>query len=249
MNRVRIILGYLFGFITAFILVILALFLIMKFTVCDKNYILNIFNKNNYYQKIDEEIKEEMSLYILSSGFDDEIYKDVYEYDNLIKDINSYIDSVYNGEVVKLDTSSIHENITNNVKAVFKKSNVTYNNSDLTLFIDGLVNVYSDEVMLYHFTDGVIKYVPKIINIVNIGIIVSSILLAVMFIVLIIIKYRYFIATIISSGLIILFLRLFVLERIDVNEILIITEKFSEILRIILNNISNLLLYVGLLFI
>ena len=57
---------------------------------CDILLVIPTNKKNNYYQKIDEEIKEEFSLYILSSGFTDEIYEDIYEYDNLVsKDTNA----------------------------------------------------------------------------------------------------------------------------------------------------------------
>lgn len=249
MNRLKIVFGYLFGFITSIVLVILAILLIFKFTVSEKKYLLKILAENNYYEKVDNEIKEEMSLYILSSGFTDEIYQDVYLYDDLVSDINKYIDSIYIGEVVKLDTSSIKSKITKNIEEFFKKTNETYKESDLESFVDGLVNVYSDEVLLYHFPDDVIKYIPKITKMIDTGIIVSSILLVILLVILIVIRYSYYIATIISSGLIILFIRLFILERIDVNEILIITENFSEELRIILNNISQLLFIVAIFFI
>ena len=79
-----------------------------------------------------------------------------------------------------------------------------------------IVNAYDDEVKLYHFIDILIPYVPKIINYINIVIIACSIALFVLLILLIIVKYRYYSATIMASGLIILFVRLVIIEKIDV---------------------------------
>ena len=242
MNKSKLLLGYIFGFIASLVLVILILLLILKFTIADKNHVLKMLKENNYYSDINDEIQEEMRFYLSSTGFTDEIINDVYDYDKLVSDINTFIDNIYLGKETKLDNKDIHSNIEKNIESYFQKSNLSSINKDgINDLITDLVNAYDDEVELYHFIDSLIPHVPKVINYINIGVIVCSMSLVVLLVVLIIVKYRYYSATIMASGLILLFVRLVIIEKIDVKNILIITEKFSNELRILLTKLQDIL--------
>lgn len=250
MNRRRIILGYIFGFLGALLLAILILLLLARFTFGSKSYILNVLERDHYYEKIHDEIKEEMNLHLLSSGFTDEIIKDIYTKEEVVSDIQEFIDNTYNGKLTTIDTSLILERLNANIDTFFKQNNLlTVNKTELSEFVDGLVNIYPDEITLYGFTDSVIPKIPKINKIINLGIIVISISLILLGFILVKIKYRYFSANIIASGFIILFIRLFIFEKIDVSELLIITEEFSVELRNVLVTIQSLSLILGILLI
>ena len=242
MSKCKLLLGYIFGFITSLVLATLVLLLIFKFTIANKNYVLNMLKENNYYSDINDEIQEEMRFYLSSTGFTDEIINDVYDYDNLVNDINTFIDNVYLGKETKLDNKDIYSKIEKNIESFFQKSNLSSINKDgINNLITDLVNAYDDEVELYHFIDTLIPHIPKVINYINIGVIACSIALVILLIVLIIVKYRYYSATIMSSGLILLFVRLVIIEKIDVKNLLIITEKFSVELRILLTKLQDIL--------
>ena len=90
MNRKRILLGYLFGFMMTITLSVFILLLITKFTVFRKEYVLNVLEKDEYYLKLNDEIKEEMSLHLLSSGFADEILENIFSYDNVVNDTKAF---------------------------------------------------------------------------------------------------------------------------------------------------------------
>ena len=247
MNKRRIILGYIFGFIGSLLLSVLVLLVLFKFTIGNKDYLTNVLEKDNYYEKVSDEIKEEMNLYLLSSGFTDEIVRDIYTDLQVERDIKLFINNAYLGKLTIIDNSEILSKININIDDFFKKNNLlTVNKIELKDYIDGLIQVYNDEITLYGFTDSIISVLPKINKLIDIGIIVIGISLIVTCIVFVIIKYQYLSATIISSGFIILFVRLFVFEKIDINELLIITEKFSYELRNILLSLQNMSLIIGL---
>ena len=247
MNKKRIILGYLFGFFSALLLSIFVLLLLFKLTIGSKDYLISVLERDNYYETINDEIKEEMNLYLLSSGFTDKIIENIYTKDEVVNDIKMFINNSYDGKLTTIDTSEILNRVNGNIDSFFRENNLlTVNKGEITEFTDGLVKIYSDEITLYGFVDSIIPKIPKIIKIIDIGIIVIGISLIVTSIILGIIKYSYFSATIIASGFIILFIRLFIFEKVDVSELLIITEKFSFELRNILTSLENLSLIVGL---
>ena len=244
MSKKNILLGYLFGFITSITLILLVLLLICKFTISNKNYLLNILEKNNYYEKINDEIKEEMELHLLSTGFTNEILENVYTKEEVISDIKIFIDNMYDGKVTILDKSNIRFNLNINIDNFFKKTKLSVmNKTELNNFVDDLTNAYKDEIRLYGFIDDALVKFNKINNIINIGTIITLILFIILSFVLIkIVKIKYYGSIIASGGLIILFIRLFIIEKVDVEELLIITENFSIILRNILINLEKITL-------
>ena len=244
MSKKNILLGYIFGFITSLSLVILVLLLICKFTISNKNYLIKILDENNYYEEINKEIKEEMELHLLSTGFTDDILKDVYTKEEVHDDILLFFNNVYAGNKTILDKSNVRYNIKINIDDFFKKTKLTVMNKDeLNKFVDDLTNSYKDEIRLYGYADNAISKFKKANKLVDIGIISALILLSILVFILVkFIKIKYYGSIIISSGLIILFIRLFVFERVDVDELLIITENISVIIRIILNNLQNIML-------
>lgn len=251
MNRIKIILSYIIGFTSATLLVGLVLLLIAKFTVLNKNFVNETLKSNDYYKKINKEINEEMELQLLSSGFTNVILKDIYTKDEVFEDINLFINNAYQGKIIKLDKSNVRYNILVNIDNYFKETKLTIvNKEDLNNFVNDLVLIYENEISLYHFGDGIITKIPKIERIVNICIIIVSILLVSCFLILLLyVKRGIFSSILISSGLIMLFIRLFVFEKIDVDYLLVITEDFSEILRNLLNNFKNISLIISLIMI
>ena len=246
MHKKRIIIGYILGFVASVLLSLLVILLVYKFTIGNKEYIINLLEKDNYFEKINDEINEEMGLYILSSGFTDEIYKNTYAKEDVTKDIKLFIDNAYDGKITTIDKSDILTKINANIDEFFKNNNLlTVNKTELVGFINGLGNVYSDEITLYQFTDNIISKIPKIDRIVNIMIIIISISLIILCFIFYKIRYCYSSATIIASGLILLFIRLFIFENIDIEDLLVITEKFSFELRHILSILQNISLILG----
>lgn len=247
MNKRRIILGYILGFVCTLLLSLLVLLLLFRITVSSKKYILSVLERDNYYEKINDEIKEEMNLYLLSSGFTNEIISDIYTKEDVVSDIQMFIDNTYNGKLTTIDTSGILSKVNENIDEFFKKNNLlTVNKTELNEFTRDLVKIYNDEITLYEFTNSMIPKIPKINKIINLGIIISVASLIILSFILIKIKYRYFSANIIASGFIILFIRLFIFEKIDVNELLIITEEFSLELRNVLVTLQSLSLILGI---
>ena len=244
----KIILNYIMGFIISLLISLTGLLLIFKLTVFNKEYIINLLDKENYYGKIYDEILEEMDNDIMPSGFSIDIIKDTFTKDEVKKDIITFLDNVYQGKITTLDKTSLKIKIDENIRTYLTKSNLKITDQEgVNNFINDLVNDYQNEICLYSYANGFINTFYHVYKIINILVIVSIILL---FIIIIIsklfLKFNYLSSSILASGLIILFLRLFIYEGIDTNYLLVITEKFSDMLSVLLNIIGNYLYYIGL---
>lgn len=245
MNKFKIILGYLVGFVSTILLVILVLLLITKTSLLSKNYVVNTLKDNDYYERINKEIREEMEIHLLSTGFTNEILDNIYTKEEVIEDINLFIDNAYQGKKTTLDKSEMRFKIKINIDNYVKKTSLSVmNKNELEKFVNDIVDIYKKEICLYGYTDSVIPKIPKISRLVDTTIIRLIVSLCILVFILIKFTKARFISSItIATGLIILFIRLFIFEKIDSDNILIITEDFSKILRIVMNNLkSNLLL-------
>ena len=248
MNKIRIILGYLLSFIMSILITILVLTLIIKFTISDKSYVVKIMEDNNYYKLVSDEIMEEIMDTITSSGFNDDILHDLYTEDMVKEDILLFINNMYEGKKTELNKESIKNKLDENINEFLKKNNIdVINKDDIIPFENDIKEIYENEITLYKMADSVAPIIGKmkLINNVVIGLSVS---IGILFILLIVIHQAKFWGSIIlASGLIILFLYIAVYDNIDVNNLLVITEKFSKVLIVIIRNLGSICLKIGLL--
>ncbi len=247
LKKNNIVLSYILGFVTLFLGVIFALALIMKFSIGNKHYLYHLVKDNNYYQTIYDEINDEMQSYLMSTGFTNEILNNLYTKDEVIDDINIFIENTYLGKETKLVKDNIKEKLDSNIKSFLQKSNLgVLNQNDLLLFEDEMVNIYKNEITLYKMANTFIPKYYKLNKYINISLVVSIIGLIMLYIFLRKIKIYSWGVIILGIGMIILFIRMAVYDRIDVDNVLVITENFSQLLRIVLHYISRLLLGEGI---
>ena len=60
MNRLKIILSYIFGFLLSVGLFVLSMLFIIKKTVTDRSFMFRLMDENNYYEKVYTSICEDI---------------------------------------------------------------------------------------------------------------------------------------------------------------------------------------------
>ncbi len=250
MNRLKIILGYILGFIAAIILSSLTILLIFKYTILDNNYTIHILEKNNYYENISKEIEEKMENYMVSSGLPETILKDLYSEKEIKSDINIFVQNAYKGLQTETDIENIKLRLNENIDTYITDHNVKITSqSYIDSFVDNMADFYKQEIDLYGMLNGYIKYIPNINNGVNITLIILLIVFAELMFILSLLKVRFKSSVIGSGGLIILFINLIFNEKIDYQNILIISNNFSNIIKMLIKDISSFMLSSALLLI
>lgn len=240
MNRVKLILSYLFGFITSVLLSLLVILLLCKYSILNENYIKNVLGKNNYYSEVYEGTLEEMKTYMISSGLEEDILDEIITESEIEKEVNKYIDSIYDNTEYKVDSESVRNKLTTNIDKYLNDNNLDVENrKELNMFINDMIKIYEDEIKFYNIG----KFGKEYINIANIYIdniiyIIFSVSL-VLIIILILLKNKFISSSLLSSGLILLFIRFVIYEKIDIKNILIVSEYFSKSLKTVLYELGH----------
>lgn len=250
MNRVKLILSYLFGFITSVLLSLLVILLLCKYSILNENYIKNVLGKNNYYSEVYEGTLEEMKTYMISSGLEEDILDEIITESEIEKEVNKYIDSIYDNTEYKVDSESVRNKLTTNIDKYLNDNNLDVENrKELNMFINDMIKIYEDEIKFYNIG----KFGKEYINIANIYIdniiyIIFSVSL-VLIIILILLKNKFISSSLLSSGLILLFIRFVIYEKIDIKNILIVSEYFSKSLKTVLYELGHNILISSILLI
>ena len=247
MKRIKIILSYLLGFILSVSISVLGLLIIFKYTVFNKSYVKDLLVKNNYYESIYNYINEGISDYMVSSGLPESVIDGTFTKDDVERDVKLFIDSMYEGKRVDIDTTRLKDKLRNNINVYIKSLNLGIDNTDeLDLFISDTAQIYTNEVKLYNMVDGFSHKFSEFGNIVDKAIIIDGVIDIILIIILIIFGTLNIGSSVMSSGIILILIRLFIFDRIDSKNILIFSESFSVIVKKILGNISLFMLISGI---
>ena len=246
MNKIKIILGYLFGFIFSVSVSLLVILLLCKFTILDKSYVKGLFVKYNYSEYIYKSIDEGMKDYMVSSGLPESILDNLYTEEDIKTELNNYLDSVYKGKEYISNREKIETKINDNINSFMKSHNLGMSDTEeLASFISEITDYYDNEIRLYKVLDKFVVYVPKVSKYINTAFIVLGVTSIISLIIIIWTKF-YIGSSIMSSGIILVLIRLFIFNNIDYKNILIFNEYFSKVLRYILNIYSKYILIIGI---
>ena len=246
MNKIKIILSYLFGFILSLGIFLLAILFISKKTICDKTFMFRLMDENNYYEKVYNSINEDVEDYMMSSGLETVILNNVIVKSTVKSEIINYVNYLYEGKKYNVDTTYIHDTLKTNIDNYLKGLNLGIDNTnELELFIGDIEGIYKEEVSFYNTIDRLASYLKKLPNILNKALIIDIILVGVLLILLLLIRVVNIGSCIFSSGLILFLIKIFIYERIDSQNILIVSDHFSLIVRNTFKYISNYMISIS----
>lgn len=241
MKKFKIIFNYLLGFLMTITFVFFLLFLTLKFLL-NEQYFYQKLENNDYYDEVYMSIKEEMENNIISTGFSNSIIQDIYTKEEVKEDIKNVITNYYNGHMISLEKDNIYEKLKNNIILALEKENLKFTDtSDMKSFIQDMVQIYQNEISLYHMLDNYAETFYQLKNFADKGLLVVLITIICLIIICFIIKNTYLGSSIIASGIILVFLLLFILEKINIDYLLIITDNVSLIFKNIFYDLQHIL--------
>ena len=168
MNRLKIILGYILGLLVSVILLIIVFIIIIKTTIYNKEYLKKELINNNYYEMVSQDIISNMQNYSVSSGLPETVLENIFTKEEVIIDIDNYIDNLYDGVIYKKDTSEIKEKLNANIDEYLTKHELKVTTVDsLNMYKDDIGKVYAEEVELYNLLNNFIPKFQKINSILD----------------------------------------------------------------------------------
>lgn len=247
MNKVF---GYILGFFASIILAAISILLIMKMTIFNKEYVFKSLEASNYYDKVYDEIEKDMKNSLRSSGLDESVVKNLYKKNDVKNDIRNFVGSIYSGSKYSVFTDEIEKKLNSNIDVYLKSKKIELEDKKaLDSYVSNIIDIYSNEVSLYGYFQNYIGKIMKLSNVVDFSIAFGIIILV---IIITINKYKFkihfFGTSLLASSMMVIYLRYFIWDKIDYENILIISNIFSDVLRRILTSISNSFIYLGCLY-
>ena len=242
---------YIISIILAFLLMISILLTvalqIVSSTILNKDYILGKLDEANYYNNVYEQIKDSLAGYIGPSGLDEEVLENIYTREQVKEDINLIINNIYENKNDKINTEDIKEKLQNNIEASVGSGLLTKENKNsIEDFIDKIANEYVQNISHDPYFEKVGTIINKAKDVVGKveGIIIFVPIILAVVILLLNIKQissaiRFISISILTSGLIGIVIKLFIEAKINISNILIINDSFSEVIKNVINSILN----------
>lgn len=240
MHKTRKIIGYSLSFILTILLVIFIVLTILKTTILNENYVLKTFDNNNYYKLVSDKILENMEDYMRSSGLDKEILTDIFTEKDIKNDVKKYLDKIYKDSNIKFDDSKLKEKLVNNINESLAKHNLQITDQEaIDSFVSEMVKIYRNEVNIYSLVDNHVNLFHKFNSILNIAFIALLMVCILLSLSIILMKAHCIASSFFASGLILLFLRFVIYEKIDFKNLLVISDEISMIIKHLLTKIAN----------
>ena len=237
--------GYFLGFLASIILVLISVLLVFKATIFNKSYLLKSLDSSNYYDKVYDEIEKDMKNSLRSSGLDESVVNNLYKKSDVKNDIINLVGSIYSGSKYYASTDEIERKLNSNIdKYLVSKNIVLEDRKALDSYISSITEIYSKETSLYGYLQNYTSKFMKISTFFDFTIAFGIILII---IIIILNKYKFKIhflgVTLLSSSMMLLYLRHFIWNKIDYKNILIISDAFSDVLRKMLVDVNNYSMY------
>ena len=161
---VKKIIIYIMNFFLVIFVFTLSSLLIFSNTILNKQYVKEILEKNNYYEKTYYNIQNDFENYILQSGLDKDILNNLYDMEKVNSDINMVIDAIYDGSEIKVDTTKIIQELDDRINEVLKQNNrepEKEEREEIEIFENTIAQVYYDGIT-YSIDD--VKEISNIIK-------------------------------------------------------------------------------------
>lgn len=246
----KVFLNYLTKFLLTISFFAITIISVIRFSLLSPNYIKNKIIKTDYYNKMNNLIKVEMSNYLEQSGLDDSAINNVFTKEEIKTDTINLIESFYKNEKYFVSTDVIANKIRNNIDDFIDKNKINNRNeSEITALITKLTDVYKSHVGYNNILN---QYKDKINNAkinMNYITIVLIVLIAVLYIYQrYIYKERNIILVFISNFLYLILLYLYIQNKVDINHLLILNDVFSNLLTNYLNGIITIIKNIAIIY-
>lgn len=242
MNKVF---GYVLGFLASIIIVLISVLLVFKVTIFNKSYLLKSLNASDYYDKVYDEIGKDMKNSLRSSGLDESVINNLYRKSDVKNDIINLVGSIYSGSKYYASTDEIESKLNSNIDKYLVSNNIVLEDKKaLDSYVSSITEIYSRETSLYGYLQNYTSKFMKISTIIDFTIAFGIILII---IIIFVNKYKFKIhflgVTLFSSSMMLLYLRHFIWNKVDYENILIISNAFSDVLRKMLLDVNNYSMY------
>lgn len=242
------VISHIINFFLAISIFCIMCLLILSNTIFNKQYIINILEKSNYYEKTYEYIKDEFSNYTMQAGLEERALDDICDVNNIKQEVNKVVDAVFSQNEVNTDTSILALNLDNKINEVLANNNIKLTSNEkeaIQAFENNILEIYKSNIDISENHIGEIsKSVLEIQKKIKILIVILVIIILILAIIVLWLNKKILPTALMTAGIMSIFVK--VLIAFKVQNILILTPAFSESLIELVNSMANVFCITGI---
>ncbi len=230
--------SYIITFLFIVLLMVSILLTVLSQTILKEKYMLKVLEKNNYYAETYQDILETFKNNTIQSGLEDTVLDGIMTEEQVEAEVKSLVAYIYNGTEMKIDTEGVKTRLQQNIDAVVAQNNKKVTEEEkgaIATYVNTIGKIYGDGIA---FAQGYISEIHNVIEkvqgIMQTAKIVAYIITIVVAMVLFVINkkesLKYLSIACISTGLLCIIIKIVEVSTMKVQNILILTKAFSNVL-------------------
>ena len=225
--------NYLTKFISSILFFLTTTITIILFTIFNQNFMAQQLNETNYYEKLYDNIKLEMSYYVTQSGLSDDILNNIFDKELLRRTTEKMLDNFYNNKDNTINKTSVEENLMNNINEELKDYKLTEEDkTSINKFITQMSSTYETEISYsnilnkYHNSFNRIYHILVALDILCIALFIIN-----YFITRYTLKERNIIISLLTTTILITIIHLYLSNTLDLGHL----EFYNDIISNLIN--------------
>lgn len=205
---------------------------------------------SNYYEETKNIIVESCKDYVMQSGFDESIMNDVVNTYDVQFDVDGLIDYIYEGKEFKTNSNAIRANLDKNINEYIVNNNYQVDEEtkkSINDFENTIQEIYERNI---EYSADTVKQIAGVTNkikkIVPIVMIVCGIISVILVLLIKEMSSPSIGISALSTGAILVFLKLYSGTTVAINNILLMNKVFSNTLISVANDIIHKLYVIGI---
>lgn len=236
------------GIICGFVLINL-----LSVTVFNKDFVVSQLDQSDYYNRLYHYVESNFKKYINQSGFDEEVLSEIITVDQIKKDTNIILDNIYENQNKKINTDTLKENLKENIDDFLIENNLEAKQKDIDDFLNTIVKEYSQSISHYSSEGEIYNIYIKILKVVEKAKNICIKIMIILIVLLLVLNLKQFLnfcicvgVSVLASGLLLAFCNIYIYSKIDIANITILNNAFSDVLENIMETILQDVLSKGI---
>lgn len=114
----------------------------------NKNTVIKKMDKTNYYENLYNETLDNMKYIKKKSGFYPIILEETFNIEDIKRDSNKYVESIFKNEKIEINIETLKENIETNLDEYLKEKDIEIESTKKSEYINKITTTYKNEIRL-----------------------------------------------------------------------------------------------------
>lgn len=213
-------------------------------TILSKDYILGKLDETYYYMDIREELESNFENYVGQSGLDEEVFHNIITEEKIKEDTGIILSNIYDGTSQEISTEELEQNLRTNIDNYLDTRLTATQQRMVDEYVKTISNLYLDMMSHTSYENSIYNALTKVNSYLELANKILIITIAVSALLIIISDYKKIIKAIshlgislFASGIFGLIVDIYINTKIRIDNIVILNDAISEVIRNVLNSI------------